>query len=535
MEKSFNLVDEKWIKVVDRNGKTDEVSLLELFLNADGYIALAGEMPTQNMAMLRFLEGILHAMVANHDFDGSKLRISNADEALDRWEQLWQKRSFPEALVRKYFDEWHERFWLIHPIRPFYQLPGNWPGTEYKAAKLIGEISESNFKPRFFVCREGEAKNSLEFAEAARWLLSLNAFDDASGKAKTKGLPACGVAWLGKIGPISALGATIFETLMLNLVLLDDNGDVWDSAVPTWELPEPRAEERCKVPVPHDQAALLTLQSRRVQLKVDGNKVKGYKLIGGDFFESRENVFEEQMTTWRTMYNKGKTAITGFTPQQHDHATRIWRNFSVLTVADPSRHMPGVIRWMNLLKEQGVLGSNVKIGLQTVGIKYDPNNCSTEDVFADSLIFNSGILGHDAWMGTVTQAIALTTEIAECIRRLVYNLAASVGKKVTDWNVGPVEEYFFDVDKEFRRWIGSIDPASDAFTAALEEYKSVLRRIAYSNGKKVMHSRGPAAMKGHTNKDTGKYVTGASAYSVFTYFVNKTLNAKEAANEGTAD
>ena len=534
MQKEFNLIDENWIKVVDLKGNTEEVSLFKLFLDADKYIALAGELPTQNMATLRFLEGILHAMVTNYDTKGLESRLEDAWGALARWEKIWKMGFFPNDMLRRYFKQWHERFWLFHPTRPFYQMPGDWKGTDYKASKLIGEIWESNSKPRFFLSREGEGKEGVSFGEAARWLIHLNAFDDAACKAKAKGLPSSGVGWLGKLGPIAALGTTLFETLMLNLVLFDDNGVIWDSAIPSWELPELRTQERCIIPVPHDQAALLTLQSRRIQLKANGDRVVGYKLIGGDFFENRENVFEEQMTIWRAVYGSDRKTITGYIPQLHDHSSRIWRRFNVLTVADPSRHLPGVVRWMNVLKERGAIGGETKVGLQTAAVVYGDKNCCVDDIFGDSLIFSSGILGDDAWQSIIARAVAMTTGVAESIERFVYNIGASVNKDSSGWQTGAAEEYYFDVDIEFRRWLGGINPIADDPQEALNEFKATLLRIAYINGKRIMRSRGLSAIKGRTNNDTGKLASGANAYGLYKYYVKRTIEeTKEETNEGT--
>ena len=54
----FNLLEEPWIPVMaDDMGSTEEVSLIELFLNAHKYKQLAGEMQMQNFAILRLLFG----------------------------------------------------------------------------------------------------------------------------------------------------------------------------------------------------------------------------------------------------------------------------------------------------------------------------------------------------------------------------------------------------------------------------------------------------------------------------------------------
>ena len=58
-EKSFNLVTEPWIKVIDEDNLEQTVSLEQLFTNAAHYQQLAGEMKSQDLAILRFLLAIL--------------------------------------------------------------------------------------------------------------------------------------------------------------------------------------------------------------------------------------------------------------------------------------------------------------------------------------------------------------------------------------------------------------------------------------------------------------------------------------------
>ena len=56
----------------------------------------------------------------------------------------------------------------------------------------------------------------MTYAQAVRWLLSVNGYDDTSAKPKGEGkLPSVGAGWLGKIGYIQASGENLFETLML--------------------------------------------------------------------------------------------------------------------------------------------------------------------------------------------------------------------------------------------------------------------------------------------------------------------------------
>ena len=139
--------------------------------------------------------------------------LEDEEEAVERWTDLWELGQLPEEPIREYLEKWHERFWLFHPERPFGQVAGLACGTQYGASKLNGEISESGNKVRLFSSYFGEEKTALSYAQAARWLLYLNAFDDTSakptkeGKEKSGGkLPSPGAGWLGKLGIVFTRG-----------------------------------------------------------------------------------------------------------------------------------------------------------------------------------------------------------------------------------------------------------------------------------------------------------------------------------------
>ena len=175
-----------------------------------------------------------------------------------------------------------ENFYLFHPERPFYQCEHAKAGTEYSAAKLNGNLSESNNKRRLFAELGGKAKEEMTFSEAARWLLYVNAYDDTSakpsGESKERGikLPSPGAGWLGKMGIVFVAGNNLFETLMLNLMMINEREELFGKEMPIWEREKIPDGERTKIPLPDNLSELYTLQSRRLYLKREGQKVTGY-------------------------------------------------------------------------------------------------------------------------------------------------------------------------------------------------------------------------------------------------------------------
>lgn len=503
-EKEFNLLHEPWIRVMRPDASVEELSLPQVLTHAHEYVSLAGEMPTQDVAMLRLLLAIVHAVFTRVDEHGDFAPLQSSDDALDRWQALWEGGCIPAAPVEEYLRKYEERFWLFHPERPFGQANSAEIGTEYSAAKLNGELSESENKRRLFPSRKGEAKQSLTFAEAARWLLYVNGFDDTSAKPKGKNLPSVGAGWLGKLGLIYAKGQNLFETLMLNFVLLDAEQDSpWASAVPNWELDAPREMERVQIPLQPDQAALLTLQSRRLLLERQGTTVTGFRLLGGDFF-AKENAFVEQMTLWRPIMQK--SSVIGYQPVRHNPAHQLWREFSAMTAqSDSAGHCPGIITWHRTLISADILSKRLFIAYQIASVKYGDKDFFVTDAFSDAITFQAGILSEmgQAWRRVVADEVKRCEAIARRVALLALHLrkaAGGAGKGESADGERAEAEFYYRVDEPFRQWLMTLD-ASQEEEQRLETQRAwhqMLQRIAFRLGYELAENAGPAAYRGRT-------------------------------------
>ncbi|MBR2719217.1 MAG: type I-E CRISPR-associated protein Cse1/CasA [Clostridia bacterium] len=512
-DKEFNLLYEPWVRVMRSDATVEEISLLHVLTHAHEYRSLAGEMPTQDIAMLRLLLAVLHAVFTRVDEHGDPAPLKNMDNALDRWQALWERGSIPAKPVEDYLQQYEDRFWLFHPERPFWQAKSAEIGTEYAAAKLNGEMSESSNKLRLFPVRTGEAKRTLTYSEAARWLLYVNGFDDTSAKPKGKDLPAVGAGWLGKLGLIWAKGNNLFETLMLNLVLINaEEQEPWQSAIPVWELPVPREQERVQIVLKPDQAALLTMQSRRLLLDREDGSVTGFRLLGGDFFE-RKNAFAEQMTMWRPIIEK--KAIVGYQPVRHDPARKLWREFSALTEQSVHKgHCPGIITWHRELIQADVLEKRCFIAYQIAAAQYGDKDFFVTDTFSDGIAFQAGILTElgTEWREVVADEVKKCESAAYYVGQLALHLrkaAGGAGKGEEADSERAKAEFFFRVDEPFRQWLMTLDAEQEEPQRLEAEYawQETLRHIALNLGRELAEAAGLTAYRGHTvmeSKTKGK-------------------------------
>ena len=524
----FNLLQEPWIRVRMRDYTVKEVSLTDALLHAQEYVDLAGEMPTQDAAMLRLLLAVLHTVFSRVDAKGDPAPLVTTDKALLRWGELWKLGHFPEQPLRDYLDKWQERFWLFHPERPFWQVPEAKIGTEYAASKLNGELSESSNKLRLFSAYAGNGKAELSYAQAARWLLSVNGYDDTSAKPKGKGLPSVGAGWLGKLGYIQAQGKNLFETLMLNLTFLQDAAKLWGENHPCWELDVPRSAERTEIALPDNPAQLLTLQSRRLLLHRQGAKVIGFTLLGGDFFP-RENAFAEQMTVWRDQDPKQskKTGTYTFVPSRHDPSRQFWREFpAVFCEEGGGMRKPGVVRWEELLQsDQGrQLDRRRMVCFRISGMKYGDKDFFVNDSFSDSLTFQAELLEalKKPWRTKITTEIGNCERAAKIVGHLAQNLALAAGGGGDADSESARAQFYFRIDQPFRRWLQSIDPEMDDQDEKMAQWQEQAHQITKELGRQMVEQAGTAAFVGHripdrNNKEKSYLYTAPNAYNSFLY------------------
>ena len=530
----FNLLEEPWIRVMKKDCTVEECSLKQVLLKSHEFLRLSGELPTQDVAILRLLLAVLHSVFYRVDANGNEDPIKDEKQALRRWNELWQAKRLPEKPILDYLEQWKDRFWLFHPEHPFYQVPSAERGTEYKAAKLNGELSESSNKIRLFPIRAGKGKECLSYSEAARWLLYLNGFDDTSSKPKAKGLPSPGAGWMGKLGLIWAQGENFFETLMLNLVFLDDSREIWNTPKPVWELEKPKDGERTEIAIPDNQAELLTLQSRRLLLERKNDVVTGYRLLGGDFF-SKINAIVEQMTMWNRV--KGKKNEPPYDqPKRINPDRKIWRDFGVVTGVGEECRAPGIATWIATLQRYRMLDRNRIIQFRMAGLQYGDKDFFVEDVLSDHLDFHTELLekAGKLWIGTIQSQIENTEKAAWLLGKLAENIFKAEGGQ-PDSNSQEArshqaaQDYYAAVDLPFRSWLCSIDPQlgddEDQRRNKQLQWEQTACQIALKQGQQMVNSAGTAAFAGrwivNGKTDKAELYSSCEAFNQFKRKINK--------------
>ena len=500
----FNLLTEPWIRVRLRDNTVREVSLTEALVSAQDYADLAGEMPTQNAAVLRLLLAVLFTVFSRVDAKGESRPLMQSDDALERWSALWQLGHFPAEPVRDYLEQWKDRFWLFHPTHPFWQVPTLSNGIEFDGKKLNGERAESGNKTPLFQNISKTECAVLTYAQAARWLIYQNGYDERGGRPKAGNKPRHGVGWLGQIGFVAVKGKNLYETLLRNMAFSTEQDALREKQLPCWEREHARTEQSVEIVMPKNQAELLTLQSRRILLirSEEMPGVVGYEVLGGDYWDS-ENAFGEQMTLWRRT-SKENEKVT-YEPQQHEMGKQLWRELPAML--DPEGRKPGVLIWNQKLQSLRILSKKEQIVISVVGIRYDDQGASVKDVYTDQLEMQLATLNDlgRKWTVRISREVQRCEETAKNIGTLCVELKLAGGldynkvkgfkdkQKVTE---DARAQFYFAVDQPFRQWLQAIDPEQDDPDEAALRWQTRARSIAEKLGKQMVMEAGNAALKG---------------------------------------
>lgn len=437
----FNLVDDPWILVVMDDGSTREVSLKEAFHKAPEISCLTGDIPQQSALVLRVLEAILYRAyyLANKD-------VKTHPAMIELWQTIWKSGSFDDMVIDSYLEAYHGRFSLFGDA-PFMQVPNLEYASKDKEYDPISEMITDVPKPDKFLfsMRAKSGLLRLSFPEAARWLLCVQGYDCGgiktpvvgnthakSGKVHApKGLTQTG--WCGSIGTVYIEGRSLFETLLMNFVMFNEgtgDGNCFgiEDDRPSWELPVSSPADGPFVPA--GPASLFSVNSRRTRLVTDGARgsVSGVISCYGDNVRPTETARCETMTAWKEDSNQQKKlglVYAPLKPSPHDVPKALWRGLGpLLTVSqEPGKAdlRPGVIRWFELLVDEGVDGLPNTLRIHAQGVKYDSYSSYIENSYDDVLDLGDAIPRADG------PAVRCAIDTVSCIDKAVESLVALVG------------------------------------------------------------------------------------------------------------
>jgi CRISPR system Cascade subunit CasA len=252
MESQYNLIEEPFVVCTWPDGSHAELGLRETLLQAHEIREIRAESPLVTVAMHRLLLAVLHRVFgpASHN----------------DWSAVWQVGRFDSDTVSDYLNKWHDRFFLVHPEHPFYQVAGELDAAPVSVNRLA--LVQANNATLFNHRIEADA-TQLSPAQAARDLVAYQAFAIGGGVSQPFYFSHSPLAAAGGY-LVLALGDDLFETLCLNAVNYTERQPIprCDGDPPLWERNQ-RREPRKQGTVPDGYLDYLTWPSRRIRLLPD--------------------------------------------------------------------------------------------------------------------------------------------------------------------------------------------------------------------------------------------------------------------------
>jgi len=513
----FSLVDEAWIPVLDATGERRDVSLLGLFEQAGDVRMIACELPTQTFAILRLALAILH-------------RTTGGPRGEAAWRTLWRDRTLPTADIADYLGEFRDRFDLLHPKHPFYQVADLRAAKDntYGLQRLIADVP--NGLP-FLTTRAGPGMESITPAEAARWLVHCQAYDTSGIKTGAVGDPQVkngkgypiGAGSLGWLGGVYLEGANLRETLLLNLVPIAPGWQVADERdLPVWErAPQTAAEEPAATRGPYGLLSLYTWQSRRIRLFGDAGGITGAMISNGDRLDWQDRHLLEPMSLWGRSGSREREQkrVPIYLPRPHDHTRALWRGLQTLLPSPPGgeppqRLSPMVVQWLARLTVTGVVDASFQTRTRAVSVTYGSKQSVVDEIFSDALTMNVMLLvENSALRATAVDAAGDAEAAVTVLRRLAENLARAAGSRDTDSAEADraAERAYALLDRAFRDWLARLGPASDPVAERARWQRLVFRAVGRL-GFDLVEAAGPTAWVGRTGSDrTGREVHYSSS------------------------
>lgn len=502
---TFNLVDEPWIEVLITTGESQTLSIRDVFHRSSEIRQLAGELPTQDAAVLRLLLAILYRA----------LPVSEGDEesTTEVWHAWWQERALPLDQVDDYLDAWKHRFDLLHPEHPFFQVADlqTASGRTSGIGTLIADLPAGH---KFFTNRAGADTAGLSLPEAARWLVHCQAYDTSGIKSGAAGDPRVkggkgypiGTGWAGNLGLVILQGETLAETLLLNLVLTTPSAD---DDKPWWEV-----EEWSAVPTGSDSpvgpAQALTWPMRRIRLHVEEDRVRDALVSNGDQIRVRNQHRVEPMSGWRRsipQQRKHKEDVV-YMARTHSTERSIWRGLNTLIAGDSiavgaergsEALRAGTLQWLALLEEYGRIEPDELVSLHTVGMEYGTQNASVTAVLSDRLDIRAEVAQDRALQDAAMRAVRVVEQAAYLLGRLADNLARAEGRDRADDQDRRRESTYQQLDHPFRRWLAEL--SSETVGDLEPAWVMLVRREAVTTAEEMYAASSPSAIKGRVTTD----------------------------------
>ncbi|HJZ55960.1 MAG TPA: type I-E CRISPR-associated protein Cse1/CasA [Gemmataceae bacterium] len=409
MSPSFNLVEEPFIPCVHLDGSPAEYGLRDVLLKAHEIAELRDASPLVTVALHRLLLAILHRSYRGPRDAAARVAIRSAG-------------AFDPKRFGEYLTKWADRFDLFHEKYPFYQRTGFATAEPSGINRLAQELSRGN-NAALFDHTTDDPPPALTPAQAARVIIAEQAFAVGGGKSDTGNTTH---APLVSGAAVLVRGATLFETLWLNLTVYDREerpvvSDPEDA--PVWERP---SEEPHKQPAkPYGYLDYLTWQSRTLRLQP---AVENGVLAVRRVFYAQGRRCEPEASFFNPMvaFNR-KVEKDPWQPVRFNEFRDLWRDSAALyQIRDPDKGLeraPRIVHDLAADRLRDVLSASARYTLSAFGLCTD--KAKVNFWRHESLLLPLAYLDTPELVEKLKLALKLAEEVGKALRAAAWATAAN--------------------------------------------------------------------------------------------------------------
>jgi CRISPR system Cascade subunit CasA len=468
----FDLLEEPWIPVVSHDGRLAHVGLAGLLRDAHQFGRLAGQTPPMTAALYRLVLAFAHRVYgpANNE----------------QWADLWKPEHLPQKPLRDYIAKHRPEFDLFSRERPFLQCPDLASRPMSSTAGLVAYRSCGS-NVTLFDHTTSSDRPLLEPAEAARWLVTLHAYDPGGTKtpyekARTSERGLCNL-----FGCVLLEGATVKETLLLNMLFYDPDRErprnttfadhpAWEEADPPSPYPEPRP--------PRGWTDVLTWPSRRVLLShrvtpendclVDGAVITPGTGLRGELVDV------EFMAAYGRTSATGKKAPGRWHPVRMRQRRGVWRHTQELLLAGGKdqryeRRRPRAVEQLADLAATDLIAANAVYTLRVIGQELDSNGGGSVCCWFDQTVPAPVALlrARDTRIGAL---VGLAVKLADDIGHGLSGMERDYAKALRDRHPSADLElaYWPHLDDPFAMFLQTLSKAVQLSATATTAYSTAL-------------------------------------------------------------
>jgi CRISPR system Cascade subunit CasA len=450
---SYNLVDEPWISCTSRDGTRMQIGLRELLATAHELRGIESQNPLTAAALLRVLLALVHRVV-----DGPR-------RARD-WRALYTAKRFAGESIDKYFQTFNDRFDLFSDTYPFYQTAGlsivdaHGNHSPVSAAVIMHERASGNNKTIFDHTTD-DTPLALTPAQAALALITTQMF--ALGGLNKKTTKPFGFQQSYLNAPmvsgifIALTGESLFETLMLNLLLPESHTIRGDNDKPVWERDDAGADRA--IP-PKGYLDFLTCKCRHIRLLPEriGDAVIVSKLhiAQGEAFPDVEN----------PAFMRKKNVKTGeWYCLQLDPDRLVWRDSTSLFAFDTATdHRPAAFRQaVSMHREVPLSSQYLCTAIALANDKANPLAWRKEIL---SVPF--ALLENEYTVQTLTAGMGRADDVARildgAVKTFIRNVLPPNSKDVNEKAAatGAMRFYWDRLERHFHTFLGGIEKEDES-------------------------------------------------------------------------